>query len=203
MRGRAHAVTRLCLTLGALVALAGCHWIFKEPIPDLETPLAQYQYATGTVEMAKPLSADTSRGPWTTDRESPYFEAPPVRYRDRDYRRFIRAFSRVVSRFPDDTEHTPKAKIRLGEFHYLLGEHGLAVSYYREILDGYPDDELFQAAALFGLGRVRMAQQQFGDAHRVFTNLIQRHGDSQIPQIIELVEKARMRLFQLRSEFSR
>jgi outer membrane protein assembly factor BamD (BamD/ComL family) len=176
---------------------------FKEPIPELATARAQYEYATGVVEMADPLPEDRSGNPWRTEMENPYFEVPPTRYSERDYRRFVEAFEGVVQRFPDDTEYTPNAMVRLGEFHHLLGEYGLAAGYYRDVLEAYPDDEVLSAASLFGIANVRLAQGQYSEAQRMFNRLVQRHGTSSNPDILQLCERASFRSFQLQHQMGR
>lgn len=195
---------RLLLALALPLILTGCRRLFQEPIPELPTAREQYEYANGLVEMTDPLPQRGEDSPWHNTRvANPYFEAPSIRYRDRDYRRFIRAFEAVVTRFPDDTESTPQAKVRLGEFQYLLGEHGLAANYYRDVLESYPDDEVLQAAALYGMATVRMAQGQYTDAQRFYSRLIREHGNSTINEVLTLVQRAQFRLFQISHQLSR
>jgi TolA-binding protein len=197
---------RLAFTITALLMLlpiAGCRRIFQEPVPELPTAVAQYEYATGLVDLTTPLPEDRSSSPWHNSRiENPYYEVPPVKYRKRDYRRFIRAFDAVVNRFPDDTQYTPNAKVRLGEFHYLLDEYGLSANYYRDVLESYPDDEVLHSAALYGLATVRMAQGQYTDAQRIFNRLIQEHGRSQLSNVLDLVQRAQFRVFQIQHQIS-
>jgi TolA-binding protein len=187
--------------IGALV-LSGCSWLFRERIPDFPTARQQYEYATALFEVTEPLPPERDRGPWNNQENNPYNDALTPRYRERDYRNFIHAFEKVPERFPTDTDFRPLAMIRLGEFHHLLGEYTPAVTYYRSVISEFPDDNFLQATGLFGLGRVKMGQSQYGEANRIFMRLLQDHGTSEVPQIVELCERARQNVLQLRNQLT-
>lgn len=188
----------------AAVMLSGCLHIFEEKIPEFATSTEQYRYANDLVALATPLPEDHSQDSWRqTNLETPYYQAPLLRYRDRDYRRFIRAFERVVARFPDDDQFTPEAKVRLGEFHFQLQEYGLAASYYTDVLNNYPEEALLQAAALWGLGNVRLAQGQYAEAQRQYMQLVREHGASENIRIAELAQRATLRIQQIQYSYSR
>jgi tetratricopeptide (TPR) repeat protein len=192
------------LVFAAAALLGGCSLFMRETIPDFPTAREQYQYAESVYSRARPLPIENPHERWRiTEVESPYFEAPLTRYRERDYQRFIGAFERVVSRFPEDAEFTPIAMVRLGEFYHLTGDHFMAASRYNDVLDHHSDDEVLSAAALFGLARVQMSQQQFTEAQRCYQLLIERHRDSQNPRIIDLVGRAAQHLAQIQYQFSR
>lgn len=198
---------RLTALLTTALLLGGCGIfgnVFREKVPDMDTARAQYDYASGLVDMAEPLPQDESLNPWHSDGDNnPYNTGAALQYSDRDYARFIRAFEKVIDRFPDDQEFTPNAKVRLGEFHYLTGDYGMAVSYFRDVMRSYPENDLLMAVSLFGVGRVRMAQNQYADAQIQFTRLIRGYGNSDNVQILQLCERARFRLLQLQGALSR
>ncbi|MBN1476534.1 tetratricopeptide repeat protein [Candidatus Sumerlaeota bacterium] len=192
------------LAFAVAALLGGCSLFGRETIPDFPTAREQYQFADSIYSRTRPLPVENPHEHWrVTDVESPYFEPPLTRYRQRDYQQFIEAFERVVNRFPDDTEFTPIAMVRLGEFHHLAGDPFMAASRYNQVLDICGDDEVLSAAALYGLARVQMSQQQFTEAQHCYQLLIERHRDSQNPRIIDLVGRAAQHLAQIQYQFSR
>jgi hypothetical protein len=47
-----------------------------------------------------------------------------------------------------------------------------------------------------------MGQSQYGEANRIFMRLLQDHGTSEVPQIVELCERARQNVLQLRNQLT-
>lgn len=180
----------------ALLALlplctVGCA-LFQPEVPVFDTAEAQYRYADDVVILTDPLPLE-ERGSNVLDPTSLYSQ-----YRARDYRRFIQAFEAVTENFPDDDEYTPRAKLRLAEYHFQLREHASAIMIYRAILEDYPEDELIQAGALYGLGNVYMMRQQFNEAASQYTELLQRFPNSLNPRIVDMQQRALERLTRIR-----
>lgn len=188
--------------LAAAALLGGCQRLFDRPVPEFATAREQYRYAEDLVQQTDPLPERRESNAFTRE-DSPYYEPPRTRYRERDYRRFVQAFETVATRFPGDTEFTPNAKVRVAELQFLLEDYGLSASAYRDVLESYPDDEVLQSASLFGLAQVALARHQYSEAQRFFRELISRHGRSQNDAIAELVQRAQLRLQQLQYQLQR
>lgn len=165
------ALTLVAMLLIA-VAATGCRTILGESasIPELETAREQAEVAQQQHQRARQTIDDADRR--------------------RELERAAAAWQAVVTRFPEDRRYTPAAHLRVGDIHRELEQFRSAERVYREVISRYPGIEDVNALALLYLGETLYAREQYDQGKEVFRRLMDTHGDSNEPQIQDIVARA-------------
>jgi tetratricopeptide (TPR) repeat protein len=112
----------------------------------------------------------------------------------------IRAYEKVITRFPDDTVYTPAAYIGVGEIYRSFRRHEDAVKMYHAALKQYPDQEDIQLFALYGLGLSYDRMRDYNKAQAYYKECIDRFGDDEREEFKKIVRECEILYSQVRTE---
>jgi len=105
----------------------------------------------------------------------------------------VAAFRAVVERFPNDRQFTPLAHYYWALLTQQMEHHRRAERIYRDVLRLYPDDQVVNASALFGLGETYEQLGRGAQSSETYRELIEVYGNSDNSTIRDLVAIARTR----------
>jgi TolA-binding protein len=179
-------VTRLIGAIalaGILASGAGCGTLRspfgpKYTVPEKNSPREQAQIADREFRQAQQLVEPSMR------REA--------------FRKTIKAFQTVQTRFPEDRVYTPAAALMEGDLYYQIEDWRRAEAAYRRVIARYPTIPDVHAGALMGLGLSLYEQKRNREGNEVLAQFVDQYGRSDDPAIQARVRRARSELDRVR-----
>lgn len=166
------------LMLAVFMSLQGCSslmpsWASRTPklvIPDCDSAKDQYTYASMFQQSQVPALKPENR------REQ--------------LLKFEQCYAKVKDNFPEDQVYTPMACLDIADCVATRGDLKKAISLYNDAIRRYPENESAAARALFSVGRVLDLQGKYDQSKKVYRELIDKHKDSQLAFVHDIVQSA-------------
>lgn len=152
-----------CATLQDFKGLLSSKQKVEEPelvIPDLNTPLEQYTYATRYESVVVGIIN------------------PDVSKRGPQMNKVVQVHSRVVRNFPNDHEFTPLSKLTIADCSAKLGKYNEAIPSWQRVMSEYPDNSLVQARAKFAMARSYEQMGDFAKAKEIDREIVEQFASS-------------------------
>lgn len=164
------------LILGILLsAFSGCARNRKLLIPDLPTAEDQFMFALDRRTQLKRKS----------------IERKDLK---KEFTAVIKAYDQVVKRFPDDTRHTPMARLAIGTLYLNIDEPKTALEQFETVLGQFPDDAELQAVALTGKAEALIMMSRYDEARLTLLKCIETYENEQSDSIKSNVVRCRRHL---------
>lgn len=112
----------------------------------------------------------------------------------KETRDVIAAYEKVVERFPDDTRHTPMARLAIGSLNLNINEAKPALKQFELVQQNYPDDAELQAVALTGMAESLMLLARYEEARLTLLKCIETYENEESESIKSNVVRCRRHL---------
>jgi len=149
----------------------------KLVIPDYPTAKDQYNFAE-MYKGSQVLTGDAAR-------------------RKQQMSKAAQCYQRVVDRFPEDVNFTPRAIVDLGDCAAQSQDYKVALTHYNRAISGYPDNEYVVARSMCAIGMIQDKREEHEAAKATYKDIIDRFSNSRSMAVRDLVKRASVLYFKV------